>query len=226
MCIFFFRNVGGRFRKIQSHWFITNSWLRYSMKKEGVYCAPCHLFGGKDVTSKNRSLSAVPISDPSNIGKIIKSHELSALHSASCEAAHNFIAVCDGKMRDITSSLSSAHEELVEKNRNILMAIVDTIILCGKQNIAIRGREEERSNFAALLTLQAKNNPVLQDHLEHGNPRTKYTSPTVQNEIISICGDMITKKLVDACNSAPFFGFIADEATDAATMEQMALVLR
>ncbi|XP_060607872.1 52 kDa repressor of the inhibitor of the protein kinase-like [Ruditapes philippinarum] len=181
---------------------------------------------GKDETSKQKSLAAVPLVDPSNIGKTIQAHAVSKLHRESCEAAHNFISVITGDKKDIVCSLSSAHEQTVEKNRKILVAVVDTLILCGKQNIAIRGHQDDRSNFAAILQLQAKHNTVLRDHLEHGNPRTKYTSPEIQNELVSICGEIISKTIVEACNAAPFFGFIADEATDAATMEQMAIVLR
>lgn len=49
---------------------------------------------------------------------------------------------------------------------------------------------------------------------------TTYLSPDIQNEIIEICGDIISDDIVQACNSAPCFGFIADEATDVATIEQ------
>ena len=77
-----------------------------------------------------------------------------------------------------------------------------------------------------MLEYQAKYNPVLRDHLEKGDPRTMYTSPDIQNEIIEICGNQIRDEIVRKCNSAPFFGFMADEATDASTMEQMPLCLR
>ena len=56
----------------------------------------------------------------------------------------------------------------------------------------------------------------MKQHLHEGNPRTKYTSPMVQNELIDICGKIISDEIVSSCNSALFFGFIADEATDAA----------
>ena len=78
----------------------------------------------------------------------------------------------------------------------------------------------------ALLHYQAKHNTLLADHLKNGDPRTKYTSNKIQNELIAICGDEIKIKIINQCNQAPFYGFIADEATDATTMEQMALCLR
>ena len=48
--------------------------------------------------------------------------------------------------------------------------------MMGKQNIAIRGHQDQDSNFMALLSLLAKENSVLRDNA----PRiSKYTSPDI-----------------------------------------------
>ncbi|XP_052780668.1 uncharacterized protein LOC128217527 [Mya arenaria] len=217
------RYVSGKFRRIQTHWFNDYFWLRYSQSACGVYCAPCYLFAG----SVTRSLVSSVASDPSNFGKTLSRHTKSELHVNSVEAAENFRSIMSGEQKDIVASMSSSYNVLVERNRQILHAIVETIILCGRQNLSLRGhRDEDRGNFKALLEYQAKHNAILKDHLENGDPRTKYTSNKIQNEIIVICGDQIKSKIVESCNSVPFFGFIADEATDASTMEQMALCLQ
>ena len=53
--------------------------------------------------------------------------------------------------------------------------------MMGKQNIAIRGHQDQDSNFMAILSLLAKENSVLRDNA----PRiSKYTSPDIKNEII------------------------------------------
>lgn len=154
---------------------------------------------------------------------MIANHGKSDMHISSTEAAENFKYVMTGDKKDIMNSISTSYNTLVEKNRKILKAIVDTIVLCGKQNVALRGHDDKDSNFIALLEYQSKYNTVLRDHLETGDPKTKYTSPEIQNELIDICGEQIKSSIVKKCNSAPFFGFIADEATDSSTIEQMAL---
>ena len=53
-----------------------------------------------------------------------------------------------------------------------------------------------------------------------------YLSPDIQNELIAICGNLISEQIVSSCNRATCSGFMADEATDASTMEQMAMCLR
>ncbi|KAH3861238.1 hypothetical protein DPMN_024165 [Dreissena polymorpha] len=55
-----------------------------------------------------------------------------------------------GTTRDIECCINSQYNNLVEVNRLILVGIVDTLILCGQQNLAIRGKEEETSNFVGL----------------------------------------------------------------------------
>ena len=131
-----------------------------------------------------------------------------------------------GARKDIRCSVSTQHHELVIKNWIILKSVVEIIVLCGKQNIALRRHEEENSHLIAILHDKAQHYEVLKTHLEKGDPKTKYTSPQIQNEITDVCGDMIKKSIIEPCIKSKYFGFIADEATDVATMEQMALCIR
>jgi len=74
--------------------------------------------------------------------------------------------------------------------------------------------------------MQAQNDEILSNHLMYADYNTKYTSAEIQNELISICGELIKEDVVKSCNKATFFGFIADEATDESKKEQMSLYLR
>ena len=99
------------------------------------------------------------------------------------------LSIASGKHRDISSHLSSQVTATIERNRHILKAIVDVIVLCGQHNIAIRGHVERTSNFHSLLQFRAKTDPVLALHLQNDDNRAKYTSPRIQNELIDLCGD-------------------------------------
>ena len=54
----------------------------------------------------------------------------------------------------------------------------------------------------------------------------QYISPRMQNEIISICNDLILKQLVDSINRSRFFSVLADETTDISCQEQLTLCAR
>ncbi|XP_052788856.1 uncharacterized protein LOC128223623 [Mya arenaria] len=197
--------------------FVLYPWLRYSVVTDGVYCAQCHLFAGPDARVK--TLVTTVLRDWSNISKVVLSHMKSEAHLSNCDSASHFLAIMKGEKKDILCSMSSQYNVVVEKNRKILVSITEAIVFCGKQKLALRGHEGDKGNFQALLSFQAKQDPILKEHLEHGDPRSMYLSPDLQNELISICGKQIADSIVSKCNSAPCFKFMADEATDASTME-------
>ena len=51
--------------------------------------------------------------------------------------------------------------------------------MMGKQNIVIRGHQDEDSNFMAMPSLLAKENSVLRDHLENAPRISKDTCPWI-----------------------------------------------
>jgi hypothetical protein len=142
--------------------------------------------------------------------------------------ADDFVKICskDSKDEPIIYKISELKKTQVIRNRHILMKIMETLLLCGKQNIAIRGHTPERSNFMAILNSKAQGDPILTEHLANVNSRAKYTSPEIQNEIINIIGNQIRTAIVDKCNASNFFALIADETTDTLTREQVSDCLR
>jgi len=93
----------------------------------------------------------------------------------------------------------------------MLGAIIDVIVLCGQQKIALRGHSEKNSNFLSLLQFRAKTDPVLASHLQNSDTRAKYTSPRIQNKLIEICGEVLHTALASDCNKAPFYAFLATQ---------------
>ena len=99
----------------------------------------------------------------------------------------NYLSIASGKQKDICSHLSLQATATIERNRHILKAILDVIVLCGQQNIAIRGHVERTSNLHSLLQFRAKTDPVLALHLQNDDNRAKYTSQRIENELIELC---------------------------------------
>jgi hypothetical protein len=98
------------------------------------------------------------------------------------------------------------------------------VLLCAKQQIAFRGHSDDEiqfaeqpthneGNFVAIVRLLAENNPVLKDHLISGPQNARYTSKTVQNEIIGIIAEMIRDYFRECLELTPHFALIADETT-------------
>lgn len=219
--VFPLRKIRGVNRAFTRSWLEKFPWLRYSQSEDGLYCLYCVLFN-----SDEHAFVRDPVNDWANLGTLIKRHLKQSGHGNCVEKSENFVAVAEGKKEDVISMLSTSFQHKISRNRDILKSILKTIYLCGKQNIPLRGHTEDKSNFIALIKFRAETDKILADHLQNSPPNARYLSPQIQNELISICGDQIQRRIVQECNAANCFSIIADETTDVSTIEQVALCLR
>ena len=146
--------------------------------------------------------------------------------------ATEFLRVCDSKERkDVYSFLSTAYKEKIERNRKILLSIVDVIVTLGKRNIGLRGswdkvKKKEDGNFQFFVDWKAVFDQHLKHHIEKGARNAQYISPTTQNELIACCEAEIRDSIIEKCMEAPFFSLCADETTDVSVTEQLSLCVR
>lgn len=124
------------------------------------------------------------------------------------------------------------------ENRKNLIPIIESVLFCGKQCIALRGHrdsgrievdqepEENDGNFRALLRFRSKTDSVLKNMLTCSVGNAQYTSPRIQNEIIEVCNDLIVRNLVKELNASSCFSILADETSDISGLEQLSLCVR
>ncbi|KAL4111843.1 hypothetical protein QTP88_015724 [Uroleucon formosanum] len=164
-------------------------------------------------------------------------HDSTSYHKLCVEKSDCFLKVNEGRSKNITEQLSIERSRQIEQNRNILLSVIKTITLCSKQEIALRGSNDfgnlmnintfNDGNFRALLRFRVDSgDTILEEHLKNGPKNSLYTIPGIQNEIISICGDIIKSKIIQRVNAAECFSVLADETTDIGRIEQMSVCLR
>ena len=155
----------------------------------------------------------------------------------SVEKAQNFK---ENKVLAIDQQLSSIRAKVVSQNREKIKCIAETVIFCGRQGIAFRGHQDDwkrvegsphvnPGNFMAMLQFRAQSgDEVLAEHLQaaHRHRNALYTSKTIQNEVIEICGNIIRGTILAEVCAACFFSIMVDEATDAANDEQLTVSIR
>ena len=107
--------------------------------------------------------------------------------------------------------MCTQNEATVKKNQAKLKSIFETILLCGRQGLSLGvHRDDHKSqendplhnhgNFLALLEFCVKSgDQILENHLKSGKANAMYTSKTVQNEFIEICGNIVREKNFDGC---------------------------
>ncbi|XP_022177201.1 52 kDa repressor of the inhibitor of the protein kinase-like [Myzus persicae] len=227
--------------RFQLSWIKRFSWLSYSQIFEGAFCRPCVLFvrekGGKGGHQQLGALVSKEYTNWKNALQDFQLHASTSYHKLCVEKSDSFLKVNEGRSKNITEQLSIERSRQIEQNRNILLSVIKTIILCSKQEIDLRGSNDfgnvmnintfNDGNFRALLRFRVDSgDTILEEHLKNGPKNSLYTSPGIQNEIISICGDIVKSKIIQRVNAAECFSVLADETTDIGRIEQMSVCLR
>ena len=129
--------------------------------------------------------------------------------------------------------LREGARETIPNNRKKLCSITEIIVLCGRQNIALRGHcdsgtdmvegvqaaSTSHGNFCALLNFRiSAGDTTLRDHLQSAARNATYTSSDIQNQLISILGDHICNAILRKVRSRLCYTLIADEVTDCSTL--------
>jgi hypothetical protein len=207
--------------------------MRYSPSHDGVYCIVCRLFA--NTPHSNVEFISKPFSDGKNAlgnkrGRFPK-HEQSKSHSAAITICENFKDICNGQKKDILSKISTAHEQLIVKNRATMLSILDVIMALGKCCLPLRGSWEkearkENSVFRYFIHWKAGFDDILSIHLKKCPRNAQYLSPTTQNELILCIGQEVREMITNKANMASHFSIMADETTDVSGSEQLTVCIR
>ena len=239
-----FREFGSKTpirRRFSTKWLQRWSWLCYSKLYDGAFCLGCVLLG--DQTGHNGSklskLFKEPLINWQSAATRLEDHDKnSALHKDAMLRLTSFKNVMLGNVKGIDEQADNLRSERIQYNRAIVSSIVETVILAGRQNIALRGHRDDSQhylspnpgNFQALLNYRIQGGDTkLGDHFVNAPRNATYRSKTIQNKIVKICGQQIQRKLVAEINNSgnsPFYSVLADEATDCGKKEQMPIVIR
>ena len=230
-------------RKFLAKWFNEFPWLAYSKTLNGAYCVQCILFShGKESThngSKLEQLYSLPFRIWSNGPRKFRDHwQKSPRHRTATAAIRCFRQEVANKSKAIDVQLNKIVDSQIKENREKLIPIIGAIILCGRQNIALRGHRDDAQRYNSdkhnpgnlqeilkFLELYG-NNSVFEEHMANAPRSATYRSKTTQNEILAICGEIITSKLSLDIKESKYFSILADEAADVNNVEQMPLVVR
>lgn len=224
-------------RRYNVTWEDTYKWLRYSPSMDAAFCAPCIAFTNTDSgRAAGDKLVSSGLKDWKNvIGSkrgAFKAHEESNYHQDALIKASHFMKVQSGEDKSIKSKISKTYEDTVKRNREIIMSIIDVVIVLGQRNIPFRGHswdkitKQEDGNFDCFVRWKAEDKPILKTHLVSAAYNAKYMSPDIQNELIELAGQEVLDTILERAKAAKFFSVMADECTDVANLEQMAICIR
>ena len=85
------------------------------------------------------------------------------------------------------------------RNTHGITSIMKTVNFCAEQNIALTGRDGGSGNFMELLRFRIDaGDDELKCFMGSAARNAKYSSPTVQNEMLEVLGRTVQEKVVSA----------------------------
>lgn len=235
--------VSNHSRSFQYIWFEKFTWLAYSEIENSTYCKYCVFFAPSNVgKSKSETPGQLVLQGYNNWKKAIekfKNHQNSQYHVKAVMTYESLLSIRNAKSVSIDQQIDVGRKSQAEINRKRLEPIIKTVILCGRQNIPLRGHRDygefsleenpstNEGNFRALLRsrIDAGDENLIQ-HFKHSAKNATYISWNIQNQIINSCNEIILSRLVKKINSAKCFSILADETCDIATIEHLSLCVR
>ncbi|XP_025205791.1 zinc finger MYM-type protein 1-like isoform X5 [Melanaphis sacchari] len=225
--------------KFQSSWMNLFPWLAYSKIRQGGYCKYCVAFSkyGGIGNQPLGQLVVNPFIKYKDALQDFRAHSKKKYHIEAVLDAENFLDVFEKRKLPIIQQIDNDRVIQIQENRKRLVPIIQCILLCGREDISLRGHRDHgqidisddkcnEGNFRAILKYRAKGDDYLKTVLEGPGKRNKYISPGIQNQIIEACNKIILKKIVDKINMSECFSVLADETTDISTTEQLSICVR
>ena len=228
------KGVNGR--SFQWQWLQSYPWLAYSREKNGGYCILCLIFGNG--YSDPGVLVQSPLTQFSKALELLRKHSAKEYHQIAIVSSEAFLRVANNEQPSIQQHVNKVRADQISSNRKILESIIKTIILCGRQNLPLRGHHdnltdiesdhdgvENCGNFWALLNFRVEaGDKYLGEHLTNAPRNATYNSSIIQNQLINILADQIQQKILTNVKRAQWFTVISDEVTDLANKEQLSMV--
>ena len=132
----------------QYRWLVQYPWLVYSRLVNGGFCLPCALFAQSGYHGSDPGiLVSCPLTVFTKALELFCKHADIGYHKEAVVRADEFVKVMSHKQPDIRSRLSQAKADMIALNRKKLASIFETVVLCGRQNIPLRGHRDNATDI-------------------------------------------------------------------------------
>lgn len=195
------QTVSGKRRNFSAKWYDRYTWLEYSITMDAVFCHSCRHF---NTDAKEDRFSKAGLRDWGHLGQFCIKHEASKAHAAAVARHKGFMEIKRaGKgdiMHQVTKDTQEHFTDLIERNRAHVKVIIDILLFCAKQGIALRGHKEDteslnRGNFLELFKVLCKYDPEIKRRLDELPANAKMMSPDIQNDLLETAASLLRRKI-------------------------------
>lgn len=214
----------GEKRPFKAAWFDSWPWLDYQEVSDSVICFYCSHANNRNLLAKGQygkreeTFLSKGFTNWKDACSSFRKHETSKYH---VDAVH----VITKPQKNVGEMLSQAHSQQKKLNGHMLMTVMQNIQFFGRQGLALRGHNDEESNFTQILKLRSHDQSEITDWLAKKGG-DKYTSPEIQNELLTLMSQAVLRVVASQLQQAEFFTIMADECVDCSNNEQLVICFR
>lgn len=128
-------------------WLNEYKWLAYSDIEKGGWCLPCVLFLSEEEKKHLGAFVRTPFTNYNKSKEGLTGHEQKKYHQECIKRLADAQSSLASPANRIDANLNRALQKTVEENMHILPSIVEAVIYCAKQQIALRGHRDDKINF-------------------------------------------------------------------------------
>lgn len=131
----------------------------------------------------------------------------------------------------MSSLINEAHLKLVKEISKYIQYIGKVLLFTAVQGIAQRGNDKSENsvncgNFLEFVHLLEYFNDDFKQKRQSLPNNSKYTSPSMQNEILTVFTLMVRDKISKELQKCEYFAIMVDKTKDISKIEQLSVVLR
>ena len=127
-------------RSFQSSWYQIFPWIEYSVKRDCVFCFPCHFFG----VNADRCLTYSDFCDWKHArgkGGTLTNHDSCAKHKDATLSWKQYQSTVVNDT-SIAVQIEKGRIKTVTENRRYVKSLMECLLYCSQQGIALRGHRE------------------------------------------------------------------------------------
>ncbi len=217
-------SFGKKDRRFNPSWYGKYNWLEYNIEKDAAFCFACRVFPSKHVESTFNSTGFRDWKNATDKCKGLTRHNSSEGHQKAMENWSNYVERSSKSVEQSFQKVSNDQEKWLFAVFNV------TRFLCAN-GLPFRGSDEAdisgdglflRAFSQLIFPLEPSWEKI--HRLLPGN--AKYTSASMQNEIISVLAELVRRKIAARVREAKLYTILADGTTDKNRVEIQGLVIR
>uniref|UniRef100_A0A1X7VEY2 TTF-type domain-containing protein n=1 Tax=Amphimedon queenslandica TaxID=400682 RepID=A0A1X7VEY2_AMPQE len=199
-------------RKCQNKWEKESTWLEYNADIDGAFCKICRT-SERSLERTGGVWTTTPFRNWKKAVEKMKAHSQTNTHIKAYQGTLS---------TQHSGSVVQQLQNVAEQDRRINQVAVKSFFRCA--HFLARHRIPNTTNFDGLVDLVVScGGEHLRNFLDQTGRNAVYTSHVAVVEFMESLGRWVEESILKRLNKAQYFSFMADECTDIATIDEMAV---